>query len=302
MKVSAPELTHAVPVAGRNWAAIYADLFKFRLTMLVLLTTMAGFYIGFTGNLDSALLWHTVVGTALLASGGAALNQLIERDFDACMRRTQDRPLPAGRLHPRTVLWIGSVLSALGLGYLLVSAGVPTAIVGAITLFIYIFVYTPLKRVSWLNTIVGAIPGALPPLIGWTAAKGTVTLEGLSIFAIQGLWQIPHFMAIAWLYRDEYARAGFKMLPVIDASGHRTGRQTVFFAALLLPASFLPYWFGLSGKFYLATALVLTLLFTWSCFRFARQLTLARGREAFLISILYLPLLMGAMVLDKLPH
>lgn len=291
----------SVPVT-RNWAVILVELFKVRLTALVLLTTMAGFYIGALGNLDAALMLHTVLATALLASGGAALNEFLERDYDARMRRTQERPLPAGHLQPVTVLWTGSVLSLSGILYLFSATNITTGVIGSLTLLIYIFVYTPLKRVTWLNTLVGAVPGALPPLLGWTAARGSFAPEGLSIFAIQALWQIPHFMAIAWLYRDDYARAGFKMLPVLDPSGRRTAHQALLFAGLLLPASIIPFLLGLTGAIYPIAAFALGVAFLWCALLFSRRLTTTTARLLFLVSVIYLPVLLSVMVLDKAAH
>jgi protoheme IX farnesyltransferase len=291
--------TPATAIA-KGWLALYADLFKARLTSLVLLTTMVGFYVGFRGPVDYGLLWRTLLGTALLAGGGAALNQLLEREYDGKMRRTQDRPLPSGRLQPKTVLIAGSATAVLGMICLAQTVNLMTGVVGALSLVCYLFVYTPLKRVTWLNTLVGAIPGALPPLIGWTAARGELSREGLALFAIQACWQVPHFMAIAWIYRDEYARAGFKMLPVLDREGRRTGRQALGFALALLLVSVCPYMFHLAGGIYLASALALGLLFAGLALQFARDRTVARARQLFYASLLYLPLLLAVMVLDKL--
>jgi heme o synthase len=284
----------------KGWLAIYADLFKARLTLLVLLTTAVGFYLGFRGPVDYLLMLHTLVGTALVASGASALNQLFEREYDARMRRTQDRPLPSGRLQPQTVLVVGSAAAVMGLVYLAQAVNLTTSLIGAFTLVSYLFVYTPLKRVTWLNTAAGAIPGALPPLIGWTAARGDLGGAGWALFAIQVFWQIPHFMAIAWIYRDEYARAGFKMLPVVDPEGRRTGHQAVGCTLALLPLSLCPYFFGLTGLLYFTGALLLSLAFLWCAVQFARQRSVLRARQLFFVSILYLPLLLAAMVLDKL--
>ena len=172
-------------------------------------------------------MFHALFGTALVAAGAAALNQLLERDYDAKMRRTPGRPLPSGRLQPATVAIFGGVCSVAGLVYLAVAVNPLTSVVGAVTLVSYLFIYTPLKRVTWMNTLVGAIPGALPPLMGWTAARNELSGEGWTLFAILAFWQIPHFMAIAWLYRDEYAKAGFVMLPNVDADGSRTAQYSV---------------------------------------------------------------------------
>jgi len=300
-KITSPrraELELCAPTA-RNWLAIYADLFKARLTTLVLLTTVVGFYLGFRWPVNYLLMLHTLLGTALVASGASALNQLLEREYDAKMRRTQDRHLPSGRLQAATVLWIGSVSALVGLVYLAVEVNLMTSLLGAFSLLSYLFVYTPLKRVTWLNTAVGAVPGALPPLMGWTAARGELTAEGWALFAILAFWQLPHFLAIAWVYREEYARAGFKMLPVLDPAGHRTGHQAVGHTLGLLPISLCPFFFGFAGPVYLCGAVVLGLLFLWFAIQFSRPLTVPRARQLFLVSILYLPLLLGLMVADK---
>jgi heme o synthase len=283
----------------RNWAAIYLDLFKARLTFLVLLTTLVGFYIGFRGPVDCLLMLHTLLGTALVASGASALNQLLEQEYDSKMRRTQDRPLPSGRLQPRTVLQVGCCSAVSGLVYLAVLVNVTTCLTGAFSLLSYLFVYTPLKRVTWLNTTVGAIPGGLPPLMGWTAARGELTRDGLALFAILAFWQVTHFMAIAWIYREEYARAGFKMLPSVDPQGYRTGGQAVIYALGLLAVSLCPYLTGLAGLAYLVGASALGLVFGWYALQFRRHLTVSHARQLFYASLLYLPLLLGLMVLDK---
>ncbi len=299
MKATAQTLPAAASVE-KTRLAVFSELIKARLTFLVLLTTLVGFYVGFSGALDWMLLLHTMLGTALVASGAAALNQFLEREHDAKMRRTEDRPLPSGRMQPNTVLLLGGASGAIGLIYLAVAVNLTTSLLGAITLGSYLFIYTPLKRVTTLNTIVGAIPGALPPLMGWTAARGEITLAGWSLFAILFFWQLPHFLAIAWIYREQYAEAGYMMLPVVDPSGHRTGRQAVSHTLGLLPVSLSPFLFHLAGPVYLCGALVLGLAYFWFALRFSRQLTLPRARGLFFASILYLPLLLGLMVLDKI--
>ena len=286
-------------VADKSLAAVFADLVKARLTTLVLMTTLVGFYLGWRGPMDFSLMFHLLAATALVASGAAALNQLLERDYDAQMRRTQDRPLPSGRLQPQTVLVFGVTCALVGLIYLALVVNLLTSLVGAITLLAYLLIYTPLKRVTWLNTNIGAVPGALPALMGWTAARGELSGEGWALFAIVAFWQIPHFMAIAWLYRDEYARAGFKMLPVVDADGRRTGVQAVSHTLALLAVSLAPFLFNVAGPLYLAGAMVCGAGYLWCALRFARELTLARARRLFLASILYLPLLLALMVWDK---
>jgi protoheme IX farnesyltransferase len=216
------------------------------------------------------------------------------------MRRTQDRPLPSGRLTAEAVLMIGSACGVLGLLYLALTVNLITAVLGALTIGSYLFVYTPLKRITTLNTVIGAIPGALPPLMGWTAARGAITSGGWSLFAVLCFWQLPHFLAIAWMYRDQYARAGFVMLPVVDPTGERTGRQALSHTLGLLPVSLCPFLFKMVGPVYLVGALALGVAFLWCAFQFSRQLTLPRARQLFFASIIYLPSLLALMVLDKI--
>ena len=299
MKSSA-EAFVSTPGAEKSLPAVLADLIKARLTALVLLTTFVGFYLGETGSINYLLMFHALFGTALVASGAAALNQWLEREYDAKMRRTASRPLPSGRLQPATVAIFGGLCSILGLIYLAVLVNPLTSVVGAVTSVSYLFIYTPLKRVTWMNTLVGAIPGALPPLMGWTAARGELSGEGWALFAILAFWQIPHFMAIAWLYKEEYAKAGFVMLPNVDADGSRTAQQSVGNTIALLLASLCPFAFGLNGKIYLAVALILGAGYFFCAVRFARQLTARRARQLFLASIIYLPLLITALVGNKL--
>jgi heme o synthase len=299
MKASVETLPAAVVQNERSALGVVMDLTKARLTALVLLTTLVGFYVGSSGPMDLWLLVQTMFGTALLASGASALNQLLEREYDARMHRTENRPLPSGRLQPDTVLIIGGVTSVAGMVLLAFTVNLLTSVLGAITLVSYVFVYTPLKRVTPFNTIVGAIPGALPPLMGWTAARGEITIEGWSLFAILFFWQLPHFMSIAWIYREEYAKAGYAMLSVFDPDGERTSRQTISHTLGLLPVSLAPFLFQLTGVFYLTGAVLLGLGFLWFAVQFARHLTRPRARQLFYFSILYLPLLLGLMVLDK---
>ena len=294
------EVLNATVSAEKSLASVLADLVKARLTTLVLLTTLVGFYVGWRGPMDFALMFHLLAGTALVASGASALNQLLEREYDAKMRRTQNRPLPSGRLQPATVMIFGGVSATLGLIYLALAVNLLTSVIGAVTFVSYLFIYTPLKRVTWLNTAIGAVPGALPPMMGWTAARGELSGEGWTLFAIMAFWQIPHFMAIAWIYRDEYAKAGFKMLSVVDPDGLRTGQQAVSHTLALLIVSLCPVLFKMAGNFYLAGALILGAGYLWCAIQFSRQLTLARARQLFLASIIYLPLLLAVMVWDKI--
>ncbi|HTJ00997.1 MAG TPA: heme o synthase [Dongiaceae bacterium] len=282
----------------RSWTA-YGELLKPRLTLLVLLTTLVGFYLGFRGPMDYLLMLHTLLGTALVAGGAAALNQLLEREHDAKMHRTAGRPLPTGRLTPNAVLIYGGVCAGAGLIYLALAVNVLTGFLGAMTFVLYVLVYTPLKRRTWLNTAIGAIPGALPPLMGWTAARNEITPEGWVLFAILCFWQLPHFLAIAWIYRAEYAKAGYVMLPVVDPEGHRTGRQAVSHALGLLPIALFPFLLRLTGPVYLGGAVVLGLIYLGCAVQFSRRLTVPSARRLFYASIVYLPLLLTLMVLDK---
>jgi len=289
----------AAPASERSWLATCADLIKVRLTTLVLLTTLVGFYLGGLGSVDWPLMFHTLAGTALLAAGAAALNQFLEREYDAKMSRTASRPLPSGRMQPVTAMLFGGVCAVAGLVYLALLVNSLTAVLGAISLTSYLFIYTPLKRVTWLNTAVGAIPGGLPPLMGWVAARGEPAGGGWALFAILAFWQLPHFLAIAWIYRDEYAKAGFQMLPNVDPDGSRTAQQSVCHTLGLVVVSLCPFLFGLTGPVYLAGALVLGVGFFWCAVRFARELSVSRARQVFFASIVYLPLLLALLVFDK---
>jgi len=286
--------------AGKNWAAVLSDLIKARLTTLVLLTTAVGFYMGWRGAMDFVSLFNTLLATGLVASGASALNQLLEREYDAKMRRTQNRPLPSGKLQPAAVAIFGGVSSVAGLIYLALAVNLLTSVIGAVSLVSYLFIYTPLKRVTWLNTAIGAIPGALPPLMGWTAARNGLGGDGWTLFAILFFWQMPHFFAIAWMYRDDYAKAGFIMLPNVDADGSRTGQQTASHTFALLMVSLCPFVFKMAGTIYLAGAILLGAGFLFCAIQFSRQLTVQRARILFLASIVYLPLLLALMVWDKL--
>jgi len=305
MKATA-EVLSATVVAEKSRTAVFVDLVKARLTTLVLLTTLVGFYAGWRGAMNFALMFHALAGTALVAAGAAALNQLLECEYDAKMRRTQNRPLPSGRLQPATVMIFGGVCATAGLIYLALAVNLITSVIGAVTLVSYLFIYTPLKRVTWLNTAIGAMPGALPPVMGWTAARGELSGESWALFAILAFWQMPHFFSIAWIYRDEYAKAGFKMLPVVDPHGQRTGQQVVSHTLALLVVSLSPFIFKMTGTIYLAGAVILGAGYLWCAIQFSRQLrfaraelTLVRARQLFLASIIYLPLLLAVMVLDK---
>jgi len=277
---------------------VFSELVKARLTMMVLVTTTMGFHLA-ANVMDWALLFHTLFGTGLLAGGAAVLNQYLEKDLDANMPRTANRPIPTGQISSEAALLMGGAMGAIGLVYLAVQVNLLTSVIGAVTLVSYIAVYTPLKRVTPLNTVVGAVPGALPPLMGWTAAGGAITEKGLALVAILYFWQLPHFFAIAWIYRDQYANAGFVMLSLDDETGERTSQQAIVYALSLLPFSTLPYMFGMVGVAYLAGALILGGLYLALAILFYQKLSVASARRLFMYSIIYLPLLFGLIFIDR---
>jgi len=282
----------------RSRGADFLALTKPRLNFLVLLTTAAAYRLGVGPELAAMPLVHTLVGTALVAGGSAALNQVWERDTDKLMRRTRLRPLPDARLDPAHARAFGYALSVLGLLELALFVNVLSAAIAAITLASYIWFYTPLKFRTSLSTIAGALPGALPAVIGWSAATNTLSLEAWVLFGIVFMWQMPHFLAIAWMYRDEYARAGMPLLPVIQPDGRSTGRQAVLYTAGLIPLTLMPTLIGLSTAFYLAGAVVLGAILMVFCLEFAVTRTTDAARRLFLASILYLPGLWALLVWD----
>ena len=290
----------SVTPASRGSLTDFISLTKPRLNLLVVATSAAGYYLGAPGTPAFGPMLQAVAGTALVAAGAAVLNQVAERDTDALMRRTRGRAVPDGRVMPTDARLFGVVLSAGGLALLVAQRHVLAAALALATLVIYLAIYTPLKRRTPLATLVGAVPGALPPLIGWTASHGGVTLGGAALFAIVFLWQIPHFMAIAWMYRDDYGKAGFPMLPVLDPAGQRAGRQAVIYAAALIPVSALPTLAGISGVPYLITAVGLGIVLLWLAISFARMRTDASARRLFFGSIIYLPILWIAMIANRL--
>ena len=288
-------------VAGtRSRVADFVTLTKPRLNLLVLVTTLAGLYLASPDGVRTSLLVHTLLGTALVAGGAAALNQVWERETDRLMRRTSARPVPQGRLGINEGAWFGVLLCAAGLVELTFGANAVAAAVALATSASYVLVYMPLKTRTSLATLVGAVPGALPPVIGWAAATGEITLPALVLFGIVFFWQMPHFLAIAWMYRDDYARAGIPLLPVLEPDGRRTGHQALLYAAALWPVSLLPALVGLADAPYSIVATGLGLVFIALAALFARQRTIVSARRLFLFSITYLPLLWGALVADRL--
>jgi protoheme IX farnesyltransferase len=298
----AATLPHATdrPVRRATRTADFLTLTKPRLNLLVLITTLGGLYLAAPAGVPLVLVAHTLIGTALVAGGASALNQVWERDTDGLMRRTRLRPLPDGRLRASEGIRFGVLLSAVGLAELALGVTVAAAIVAMLTLGCYLLLYTPLKRRTWLSTLIGAVPGALPPVIGWAAATGGLSLPAVVLFGIVFFWQIPHFLAIAWIYREDYARAGIPLLPVIEPDGRSTGRQALFYAAMLLPVSVLPAFIDLAGAAYIAVATVLGVAFVALSARFARERSTEAARRLFLASIVYLPLLWAALVIDRL--
>jgi protoheme IX farnesyltransferase len=254
---------------------------------------------GFLAGIPYWALFHTICGTGLIASGTAALNQWYERDADRKMRRTSQRPIPSGRLTAGRALAFGVALSMAGFLQLWLGVNLLSGVLGLFTLLSYLFVYTPLKQRSWLSTTVGAVPGAMPPMIGFAAAAGQLTAEAWVLFAILFLWQFPHFYSIAWMYREDYSRAGIVMLPVIEPDGKSTARQMILYGVALIPVSLAPALLGMSGKFYLLGALALGLYFLYSGVRVALERTIARARYVLLVSVFYLPLIYGLMLLDS---
>lgn len=276
----------------------FVELSKPRITLMVVLTTLVGFLLTAPRPLEFALLLHTLLGTALVASGASALNQVIERQTDARMRRTSQRPLPAGRLEPGTALLFGVFVAVLGMLYLALAVNLLTASLGALTLCAYVFLYTPMKRKSSLATLVGAVPGAVPPMMGCSAATGTLDAVAWCLFGILFLWQMPHFLAIAWLYRSDYERGGFPLLTLGINPGVRTARQMILYAAALLPVSLLPSVLGITGVAYLLGAVLLGLAFLRYCFGFAASQNGPAARRLLLFSVLYLPAALLLMVAD----
>lgn len=278
----------------------YIELTKPGIVRMVLVTAAAGSFMATGLDMSLLLLLHTLFGMGLVASGSCGLNEYVEHEADARMRRTAGRPIPSGRISPRDALLFSAALSVLGLVHLVAFVNALTAALVALTLVSYVFVYTPLKRVTWLSTLVGAVPGALPILAGWTAAGGGLTAPGLALFGILFLWQMPHFYALAWMYRDDYARGGFHMITAIDATGARTGRQIVGFGAALLAVSVLPTVLGLTGPLYLGAAIVLGAGFLGLGVAMATERSDRRATRLFLGSVAYLPLLLIVMVVDRL--
>jgi protoheme IX farnesyltransferase len=276
-----------------------SELTKPRITLMVVLTAGIGLLLASGGEVSLSLTVHTLLGTGLLAAGSSALNQVLERDLDALMQRTAQRPLPAGRMSPDAALLFGVAMAILGLLELTLFVNLLTALLGTLALASYVFLYTPLKRLSSLATVIGAIPGAIPPLMGWTAVTGDLAVGAWVLFGILFLWQLPHFLAIAWMCREDYARAGLPMLPVVEPDGRSTARQMVLWGAALLPVSLMPTILGLTGMTYFLGTLTLGCFFLGVCVTFALSFSTQAARRVLLVSVLYLPAVLVVMVLDR---
>ena len=299
--VLASASTEAALAAAGNKVAAYVSLTKPRIVVMVLVTVGVGFLLGARGSAHPATLSLTLLGTALVAGGASTLNQWMERARDARMRRTANRALPRGRLGAVEAASFGAGLGLAGTAILLWGANWLAAAVAVSTLLLYVFVYTPLKPWTTLNTAIGAIPGALPPVIGWAAATETLGIEAFSLFLIVFLWQFPHFLAIAWIYREDYARGGLKMLPGVDPQGALTGRQATIYALALIPAGLLPATIGLAGPVYFIGALVLGLLYLVAAIQFWTGVSESTARRLLRMSFFYLPLVLLLLVLNPLP-
>lgn len=277
----------------------YLVLTKPEVTSLVVVSTLAGFYLGARGGLEWVLLLHTLIGTALVSGGTAAFNQFLEREDDARMRRTAQRPLPAGRLEPAAALWFAAALSLTGVLYLALRVNFLASLLAFLTWGSYLFLYTPLKKRTVLCTAVGAFPGAMPPLIGWAAARGALNAEAWVLYAILFLWQFPHFLSIAWMYREDYARGQIRMLPVVDPTGSATGQQMLLYTLVLLPVGLVPTLLGMAGSLYFCGALLLGVGFLGFTLRAALQPSNQHAKHLLHASVIYLPLLFALLMIDK---
>jgi protoheme IX farnesyltransferase len=290
----------AESAAQRSKLSAYLELTKPRIVLMVLLTTGVGFWLAARLAGHPLALAATLLGTGLVAGGASAWNQVIERARDARMRRTSRRPLPLGDVSPRAAGFFGTAITALGLA-ILAFVHPLAALVAFLTFMLYIAVYTPLKLVTTLNTAIGAVPGALPPVIGWAAATGRIGLESWTLFLIVFLWQFPHFLAIAWLHREDYARGGYRMLPSVDPDGSITSRQAVVFALTLIPGGLMPAVIGLAGPWYYLGVLALGFFYVDASFRFQADVSDVSARRLMRASFFYLPLVLLLLILNPLP-
>ena len=298
MEAATAELAEPKQLTVSGKLAAYYELTKPRIAFLLVLTSAAGFYLGSNSGFDAVRFANAMISIALLAFGVSTLNQYIERHIDPLMERTAKRPLPTQRLAPIEALIFGILLCIAAEVYLFVAINTLTGVLGLVVIVGYVLLYTPLKTRTSASTAIGAIPGAMPPLMGWTAAANDITLGAWAMFVTQFLWQFPHFLAIAWMYREQYAKAGILMLPVVEPSGKITGRQIVLFTVMLVPVSFAPFFLGFAGVIYLIAAAILGIVFLWSSISAARSKTNESARRLLYASVIYLPLLFLILVLD----
>jgi len=298
MDTAAAEIANNKILGWRMRVAAFIELTKPRIAFMLVLTSAAGFYLGTSGSFNFALFTNAMIGILILAFGVATLNQWMERSTDGLMERTRNRPLPSARLTPTEALIFGLVQCAVAEIYLYFLVNPLTAGLGLVVIVGYVLLYTPLKTRTSASTAIGAIPGAMPPLMGWTASANEVTLGAWALFVMLFLWQFPHFLAIAWMYKEQYAKAGILMLPVVEPEGRITARQIVLFAIMLVPASLAPFFLGVAGIVYLIGATLLGLWFLFESISMARSRTVEKARRLLMVSVLYLPLIFGLLVLD----
>lgn len=298
MDIITAEIEETKAIGLREKLAAYVELTKPRIAFMLVLTSAAGFYLGSGQNFNFTLFVNSMIGIALLAFGVATLNQFIERKTDALMDRTARRPLPSNTLSSNEALIFGTLLCVVAELYLLFLVNGLTAALGLVVIVGYVFLYTPLKTRTSASTAIGALPGAMPPLMGWTSAADSINLGAWTLFALLFLWQFPHFLAIACMYKEQYAKAGIKMLPALEKDGKITARQIVVFTILMVPVSLAPFFIGLSGVYYLAGASVLGIWFLWASIQAARYKTIEKSRRLLLVSVLYLPIIFALMVFN----
>src|SRR5215213_463794 len=298
MDIITAEIEESKAIGLREKLAAYVELTKPRIAFMLVLTSAAGFYLGSSQGFNFALFTNSMIGIALLAFGVATLNQYIERKTDALMDRTARRPLPTNKVSPNEALIFGIVQCAVAELYLLFLVNGLTAFLGLIVIVGYVLLYTPLKTRTSASTAIGALPGAMPPLMGWTSAADSINLGAWTLFALLFLWQFPHFLAIASMYKEQYAKAGIKMLPALEKDGKITARQIVMFSILMVPVSLAPFFIGMSGIYYLVGASVLGIWFLWTSIEAARAKTVEKSRKLLLVSVLYLPIIFALMVFN----
>ena len=299
MDSAAAQITDPQTIGVRDRLSAFVELTKPRIAFMLVLTAAAGFYVGNRGTFDLVLFSNAMIGIALLAFGVATLNQWLEKRTDAMMDRTANRPLPSGKVSNAEALVFGSLLCVGAEVYLFFLVNPLTALLGVSVIVGYVLLYTPLKTRTTASTAIGAIPGAMPPLMGWTASANEITLGAWALFTFLFLWQFPHFLAIAWMYKDQYEKAGILMLPVVEPSGKITARQIVLFAIMMVPVSLAPFFLGFAGWIFLVVAAVLGVWFLVESIRAARAKSPQMARRLLLVSVLYLPVIFAVMVLDK---